>query len=387
MFAEVPEAKGVEVKPTGGITLFQIAGINITLDFSWFIVFALVLLALSAGYFPRNYPGYGSGSYLLVGLIATMLFFASVVIHELAHSLVALRSGIEIREITLFIFGGMARITEEPRTPQMELKIAAVGPLSSFGLAFGFWLIKSIIWGAEPSLLGAVFDYLAWINLALGVFNLIPGFPLDGGRVLRAIWWWKTDSLTRATKVASDIGKWFAVALMVLGGLEIFAGALLNGLWLIFIGMFLRAMSERGYEEVIIRKSLEGMRIEEVMTREVVTVPPDLPLANLVHDYFLRYAYRSFPVVHEQRVLGLVLVTAVKDIPRKEQESRKVAEVMIPPSDSLVISPDASLAEALKRMSQDEVEQLLVMDRDQMVGLITKTGLLRFIQIRQILEA
>ncbi len=381
------EGKAAEMKTSRGMTLFQIAGIRINLDLSWFIVFALVLLALSAGYFPRNYPGYGSMSYLLVGLIATLLFFASVVIHELAHSLVALRSGIEIREITLFIFGGVARITEEPKTPQMELKIAAVGPLSSFALALGFWLIKSIIMSLQPSLLGAVFDYLAWINLALGAFNLIPGFPLDGGRILRAIWWWKTDSLTRATKVASDIGKWFAVALMALGGLEIFSGALINGLWLLFIGMFLRAMSERGYEEAIIRKSLEGMRIDEVMTREVVSVPPDLSLFHLVHDYFLRYAYRSFPVVQDYRVLGIVSVTAVKDIPREEQEIRKVEEVMTPQSDRLVITPQESLAEALKRMSQDEVEQLLVMDRDRMVGLITKTGLLRFVQIRQILEA
>jgi Zn-dependent protease/predicted transcriptional regulator len=372
-------------KSAGGLTLFQVAGIKINLDLSWFIVFGLVLIALSAGYFPRYYPGYGGPVYLAVGLIATLLFFSSVVIHELAHSLLALRSGIEIREITLFIFGGVARITEEPSTPQLELKIAAVGPLSSFALAFIFWLLH-ILLAPAPSLLGAVFQYLAWINLALGAFNLVPGFPLDGGRVFRALWWWKTGSLTQATKVASDIGKWFATAIMILGGLEVFAGALINGLWLIFIGIFLRAMSERGYADVIIKKSLEGMRIGEVMTREVVSVPPELPLSDLVHHYFLRYAYRSFPVVRDGKVLGIVSVTDVKDIPREDQDLKRVEEVMTPQSDLLTISPQESLAEALKRMTVEEVDQILVMENDRMVGLITKTGLLRFIQIRQILE-
>jgi len=373
--------------PAGaGITLFRIAGIRIRLDISWFIIFALVLLALSAGYFPRNFPGQAPQTYWIAGFIATLLFFASVLIHELSHSLVAIHSGIEIPEITLFIFGGVSRLSQEPKDPVTELKIAIVGPLSSFVLAALFWVLKSFSRGLEPSMIVAVFGYLAWINLALGIFNLIPGFPLDGGRVFRAIWWWKSGSLTRATKIASDIGKGFALALMLLGGLQIFAGALISGLWLVFIGMFLRGMSAQGYEEVVIRKALEGVRVEEVMVREVVSVPPDLTVADLVHDYFLQYAYRGFPVLGNGRVLGIVSLPAVKNVPREEQQSTRVQEIMAPKSDSMLIATEASLADALVQMSREGEERLLVISQDRLVGMVTKTGLLRFVQIRQVLE-
>ncbi len=372
--------------PAGaGITLFKVAGIRISLDFSWFIIFALVLLALSAGYFPRNFPGQEPQTYWLAGFIATLLFFASVLIHELSHSLMAIRSGIEIPEITLFIFGGVSRLAQEPKDPKTELKIAVVGPLSSFVLAAVFWFLKAALRGFEPSIVVAVFGYLAWINLALGIFNLIPGFPLDGGRVLRAIWWWKSGSITRATKIASDIGKGFAVALMFLGGLQIFGGALISGLWFVFIGMFLRGMSVQGYEELVIRKALEGVQVEEVMIQDVVSVPPDLTVADLVHDYILRYAYRGFPVVGNGKVLGIISLGAVKDISQEEQSSTRVREVMVPTSGSMLITADASLADALVKMSREGEERLLVMRQDRLQGMVTKTGLLRFVQIKQVL--
>jgi Zn-dependent protease/CBS domain-containing protein len=370
---------------SGGITLFRVAGIRISLDISWFIIFALVLLALSAGYFPRNFPGQEPQTYWIAGFVATLLFFASVLIHELSHSLVAIRAGLEIPEITLFIFGGVSRLSQEPKDPVTELRIALVGPLSSFVLAAVFWVLKTMLRGFEPSLIVAVLGYLAWINLALGVFNLIPGFPLDGGRVFRAIWWWKTGSLTRATKIASDIGKGFAVALMVLGGLQIFGGALISGLWLVFIGMFLRGMSVRGYEEVVIRQALEGVHVEEVMVRDVVSVPPNLTVAALVHDYILKYAYRGFPVVENGRVLGVVSIAAVKDVPPEEQPSTRVEEIMVPTSEAMLIGAKASLAEALVRMSRDGEERLLVASQGRLQGMVTKTGLLRFVQIKQIL--
>lgn len=372
-------------RPRGTIGLFRIAGIRISLDFSWFIVFTLVLFALSVGYFPRSYPGYEAQMYWLAGFIATLLFFSSVLIHELSHSLMALRCGIEIPEITLFIFGGVSKLSQEPKDPATELKISLVGPLSSFVLAGVFGVMAKILLGM-PTLLVAVFHYLAWINVALGVFNLIPGFPLDGGRVLRAIWWWKTGSLTRATKVATDIGKTFSVALMILGALQIFAGVLISGLWLVFIGMFLRGMSERGYEELIIRKSLEGVLLHEVMIRDVVTVPPSLPLNQLVHDYFLHYTFRGFPVVADGTVLGLVSVAAVRGVSPEDQAKTMVTEVMTPLREGLMIAADASLAEALTRMVQEDADRLLVMQEGRMVGMITKTSLLRFVQIKQILE-
>lgn len=379
-------ARDREAKRFRGISLFRIAGIRITLDFSWFIIFGLVLFALSAGYLPQAFPGQETQSYWIAGLAATLLFFMSVVLHELAHSLVAIRQGIDIPEITLFIFGGVARLSEEPQDPTTEFKVAVVGPLMSFALAAAFGALKIALQGFEPSLLVVVIGYLSWINLALGIFNLIPGFPLDGGRILRAFLWWKTGSLTRATKVAADFGKGFAVAIMVLGGLQIFAGALINGLWFIFIGMFLQGMSARGYEELVIRKSLEGVHVDEVMVREVVSVPTDLSISDLIHDYFLHYAFRGFPVTANGRVVGVVSVAAVGQTPRETYDQRRVADIMTPLHEDLLIEAKASLAEALMKMSRGEQERLLVLEGHRLAGLVTKTGLLRFVQLKQILE-
>ncbi len=375
----------VESRQLQGINLIKIAGIQISFDYSWIIVFVLVLFALSQGYFPRSYPGHSFVTYWLAGAIATLFFFASVVLHELAHSLVAIRSGIQISEITLFIFGGVSKITEEPRDPVTELKVAIVGPLSSFALAWIFWVVQGFFAGVNLSLITGIFKYLAWINLALAIFNLIPGFPLDGGRVFRALYWWKTGSLTRATRLAADLGKGFAVALMILGGVQIFLGDLFGGIWFILIGMFLRGISQKGYEEVVVRKSLEGVPVRDIMTTEVVSVQPDMSLSQLVHDYFLHYAYRAFPVEAEGRVLGVVTVTGVRHIPRTQQEASQVAEVMSPLSEEWIITGEVSLADALRRMTQIGQDRLLVMREDRMLGLVTKSSLLRFIRVKRIL--
>ena len=375
-----------EASQPKAINLIKIAGIQVSFDYSWLIVFGLVLFSMSAGYFPRYYPGHAALTYWLAGIFATLFFFASVVIHELAHSLMAIHLGLKISEITLFIFGGVSKLNEEPLDPVTELQVASVGPLSSFGLALIFWLVRGLVAGLHLGLLTGLFSYLTWINLALGVFNLVPGFPLDGGRVFRALYWWKTGSLTRATRLAADLGKGFAVALMVLGGVQIFLGDLIGGLWFIFIGMFLRGLSQRGYEEVVIRKSLEGVQVRDIMTREVVSVAPDLTVSQLVHDYFLHYAYRAFPVEAEGRVLGVATVTSVRHVPRPEQEVQKVAEAMIPVSEEWIITGEVSLADALRRMAQNEQDLLLVMQDEKMIGIITKTSLLRFIQVKRILE-
>lgn len=297
----------------------------------------------------------------------------------------AIRSGIKIPEITLFIFGGMARLSEEAGDPKTEFKIAIVGPLTSFALAIVFWLIQNAIRGDQPSIIVEIFGYLAWINVALGVFNLIPGFPLDGGRVFRAFWWWKTGSMLEATRVASDIGKGFAVVLMILGGVQIFSGALIGGLWLIFVGMFLRGMAEGGYQELVIKKSLEGTRVQDVMIRDVVTAAPDLSLKRLIADYFLRYGYRGFPVMTDGKVSGMISLANVKDLSEQEQADKLVKQVMTPINAAMTILPETSLIEALKKMSQENVTRLLVMRGDQMMGMITQTGLLRFLEIKRAL--
>jgi Zn-dependent protease/CBS domain-containing protein len=368
-----------------GLRLFEIGGIQIRLDYSWFIVFALVLWSLSAGYFPQAYPDQPPQTYWIVGLVASVLFFVSVITHELSHSFVAIHSGMNIREITLFIFGGMARISEEARDPKTEIKIAIAGPLASFILAGVFWLIQHVLRGEQPSILVEIFRYLAWINVALGVFNLLPGFPLDGGRLFRAFRWWKTGSMLEATRVASDWGKGFAIALMIFGGLQIFAGSLLGGAWLIFIGMFLRGMAEAGYQDVLIRKSMEGTRVEDVMIRDVVSASAGLQVKSLISDYFLRYGYRGFPVTADGKIVGVISLSNVKNLSAEEQARKTVEHVMEPISSELIVSPETPVAEALRRMAEKDLGRLLVMRGDQMVGMITHTGVLRFLEIQSAL--
>jgi Zn-dependent protease/CBS domain-containing protein len=368
-----------------GVPLFKIAGIQIRLDFSWFIIFILVVVSLSAGYFPQQFPDQHPLNYWFAGLIATLLFFSSILVHELAHSLMAMRAGIHIPEITLFIFGGVARLSEEASDAKTEFKIAIVGPFTSFALALIFWGLQRGLQSGQPSLTVAVLQYLVWINVAVGIFNLIPGFPLDGGRVLRAILWHRSGSLTQATRTSADIGKGFAVVLMVFGGLQIFAGSLIGGLWLIFIGMFLRGMAEGGYQEVAIRQSLSGVSAQEIMIDDVVSVSPDLSLERLVHDYFLRYGYRGFPVVQDGKVLGLISIMHMQGIADDQRRSMTVKDAMLPLEERMIITPKFPLTDALKRMTQEGLNQLLVMQDNTLQGIVTKTGVLRFLEIKRIL--
>ncbi len=265
----------------GAIEIFKVAGIQVAIDYSWLIVFALILWSLASGYFPAQYPGYSTSSYWLVGLVATILFFASVLTHELCHAAMGNRLGEEVHRITLFIFGGMAELEHEPRSGIDELKIATVGPLSSLVMAGIFWLIARGVAGAlATALWKSVFSYLAFVNLALALFNLLPGFPLDGGRLLRAALWMRWGDLRRATAAAADWGNTIAWGLIAFGALEIFAGGLIGGLWLIFIGLFLRSAAS-GYQKLIVEQVLSGALVDEIMVRDPVVLGPNETVAVL----------------------------------------------------------------------------------------------------------
>ena len=379
-------AEAAGMKNSRGLDIFKVAGIQIRLDYSWLVVFVLVIWSLSAGYFPRRYPDQSTWVYWLAGLVATLFFFASILVHELSHSFIAMRFGIKIPSITLFIFGGMAHIAEEPKTPKIEFSMAIVGPLTSFLLAGFFWGLRVLFEGSIPFLAVIVLEYLAWINLALGIFNLFPGFPLDGGRVFRAFWWWKTGSQTQATRLASDMGKGLALTLIILGALQIFTGSLLGGLWFIFIGMFLRGIAEGGYQELILRQSLEVVRAREIMVQNIVSVPSDLLLSRVITDYFLRFGYRGFPVVQNDNVVGVISLADVKKVPEQMRANKRAEEVMIPRGSNIEIGPEASLAEALKKMNQEEIGRLLVIENHKMIGMITRTGLLRRLEFTRALR-
>ena len=372
--------------PNRGINLFRIAGIQIAIDYSWLIIFSLVLWSLAAGYFPLEYPGYSWGRYWTVGIVATVFFFASVLIHELSHSLVANRLGQNVRRITLFIFGGMAHLSREPTSAGVEIAIAAAGPLMSLVLAGVFWLIKLAVESLTAPLWTAMFSYLAYINAALAVFNLLPGFPLDGGRLLRGILWRRSGDLRAATARAADWGSGIAFGLMGVGVLEIFGGALIGGLWLIFIGMFLRGAARASYHGVVVEHALSGARVRDLMIQDPLVVPGDMTVEQAIEEQFLRHGYGGFPVGHDGQIEGIVSLGQLKHCPPAERSHRTVREIMRRAGDMVAIPAEASVAEALRRMINSDSGRLLVTDGNRVVGLITRSTITRFVHLKTELE-
>jgi Zn-dependent protease len=370
----------------GGFSLFRIAGIHIRVQPSWFFIFFLVLLTLSTGHYPAAAPGQGFASYWLAGLLTTLLFFVSLLIHELAHAWMALRAGLEVPRITLFLFGGVSEIQREPPTPAIEFRIAVLGPLTSFALGAFFWFASTLL-PAEPWYLAAVARYLGWINLALGAFNLLPGYPLDGGRVLRAFLWKKTGSLQRATRAASIAGKSFGVALMVLGGIEILLGGLMGGIWLILIGLFLRSLAGQSYQSLLLRRMLEDGSVEDVMTPagRLVRVDPDVSLRELVDDYFLKHGYRGFPVTRDGELLGLITLEGVRQRERSTWEGTSVREAMVPLSAETSIGVHTPLTEAVKKIAASPAGRLLVVEDGELAGWISTADLTRFLDLKSLI--
>ncbi|MGA7873538.1 MAG: site-2 protease family protein [Candidatus Binatus sp.] len=372
----------------GAIELFKVAGIQVAIDYSWLIIFALILWSLAAGYFPGQYPGYSTGSYWLVGLVATILFFGSVLGHELCHAAMGNRLGEEVHRITLFIFGGMAELEHEPKSGLDELKIAAVGPFSSLVMAGIFWLIARGIGAAGATTLWkAVFSYLAFINLALALFNLLPGFPLDGGRLLRAALWMRWGDLRRATAAAANWGTTIAWGLIVFGAMEIFAGALIGGLWLIFIGLFLRMAASSSYQSMIVEQALSGAHVREIMVRDPIVLGPDETVAGAIENYFLRYGFGGFPVAADGKVLGVVTLAQVRECPASERASRRISQVMRPADRTIEIAPGAGVIDAIRQMAAADIGRLLVVDQGRLDGLITRTGVTRYVHTKTQLSA
>lgn len=369
------------------LKLFRVGGIEIAIDASWLIVFVLVLWSLSAGYFPLKYPGHTGTDYWLTGLAAALLFFASILIHELAHSLVAKRLGQDVRRITLFVFGGMTHLSGEPKNATADFKIAAVGPLTSFILGGVFFAIARAV-ETTPAwpLTVAAFRYLAFVNVALAVFNLLPGYPLDGGRLLRAFLWSRGGSLRRATARAADWGNGIAIGLMILGAVEIFAGVLVGGLWLILIGMFLRSAARAGYYGVALEHALHDVYVRDVMTTEPVAIDAATTVADAVENYFLRRGFASFPVTSGGKVVGLVSLSQVQHCPPKDRAERHVSDIMQAADDSISVDPETRLVKALRRMQAANLGRLLVIDHGRLRGLLSRSVVLRFVEVRSALQ-
>lgn len=377
---------GEEARARRGLALFRIRGIQIRVDYSWLIIFFLIWWSLAAGYFPRVHPDAAASAYWVTGLLGTLLFFVSILVHELSHSVVAQRAGMEVPSITLFLFGGVSEMREEAKTPKAEFWIAIVGPLASFALALLFGALYALLEPSGESLVRHVVGYLAWINAALGIFNLLPGMPLDGGRVLRAAVWHFTGSQERGSRLAADAGKGLAFGLMALGALEIFMGGLLGGLWLILIGMFLRTLAGASYRGLALRNALRDIPVERFMTRDVVTVPADASVRELVDDYILGRGYRGFPVLQGGRVVGLVSLADVKGVPAAEREGTRVEARMTPLTEDTRVPPGTALDAVHERIARADLGRVLVMRGDELLGMVTRTGLERLVSFREALD-
>lgn len=371
----------------GGFRLGSVLGFEIRIDYSWFVIFFLVLWSFSAGVFPAQYPGRDPVTYLLMGSIGTLLFFVSLLAHELSHSVVARRKDIPVEGITLFIFGGMARTRLESETPEDEIAIAGVGPLSSLviaGLFGAAWWIGGRL-GLDEAITGVAL-YLAYLNVILAVFNLLPGFPLDGGRLFRGFAWKWTGDLTKATRWASNGGKGLGYALMGLGLLQTFAGGVMGGLWMLFIGWFLRGAAEASYTQHVLLRLLAGVRADSVMTPDPESVAPEVSLRQLVEERFLRRRYQSFPVVDDGRLIGLVTLQQVKDVPRDAWDRHTAREIMTPIAEGLVVDPGRKMTDVLQAMQDNDTRRVLVAKDGRLLGIISSTDVTGWVQRSRELE-
>ena len=369
-------------------------GIPIHVHASWLFVFFFMTWSLATGYLPDTLPGLTEPRYWAMGGVAALLLFASVLLHELGHSLVALRYRIPIGQITLFIFGGVAQMRKEPPHPRAEFLIAIAGPLVSFVLAGislgGVAVLESF--PAESSLHGlmALGTLLGMVNTQLGLFNLLPGFPLDGGRALRAgLWAWSKDYY-RATSQAALVGLLFGVtfglfgALLVVGALSGTTSSALasSGGWIVLLGAFLFTAARGSRKQAAIRASLASVPVRELMVGNVVALSPELSLEEAVNQYFLPYGYGGFPVVHEGRLVGVVAVRDIQSVRNSLWAYRRVSDIMQPSSDDMVVSPDLSAMQALEQMMAVGAERLVVVQDGELLGLVTRAAIGHFIEQR-----
>ena len=373
---------------TGGIRIGKLFGFELRLDVSWFIVFFLVIWTFAEQVFPQRHPGLSTQTYILMALAGAILFFASVLLHEIAHSAVARALGIEVEGITLFIFGGMARIRSEATRPRDEFLITVVGPLSSAAIGLAL-LAFARVGGARglPVSVTGVAGYLALLNFVLAGFNLIPGFPLDGGRLFRSVVWQLTGDLRKATRWATLTGRIFGFLLVGLGLLQIFGGHLVGGIWFIFIGWFLAQAAESSYRQLILRRILEGVQARDAMTRNPETVHASLTLDELVSEYFLTRTYSAFPVEDEYGgLLGLITLSQVKSIDRDQWPVTRVRDVMMKLGEAPTVRPEDSLALALSEMERLGLGRVLVIDRAVLLGVITRADVAKWLERYQTLR-
>jgi len=364
----------------GSISLGKLFGIPVRVDLSWLFIVVWVTWSLAGSYFPTRYPSWSSALVWGMGLLTSGLFFGSVLLHEVGHSLVARGQHLPVTDITLYIFGGASQIAEEPRNAREELLLAGAGPAVSLGLAglfgLGYLAARPL---SEP--LAAVTLFLAGINLSLGLFNLIPGYPLDGGRVLRAILWGARRDVRWATRWASRTGRGVAGLFVLFGVYQASTGDWVSGLWVLFIGFFLDGASRSSYQQLTLRQLLEGHVAGEIMAEDCQLLPPQLSLDVFVEHYLVgEGARRCYVVGTREELVGLLTPSDLQKVPHDRWLTTRVREVAMPVEHLRVVAPDTPLWTALQQLTAEGVNQMPVLDRGRLVGMISRDRLLSLIR-------
>jgi Zn-dependent protease len=365
----------------GSLRLGRIAGIDISVHFTWLFIFALITWSLAQNFFPQLYSGWVTSLYWIMAAVGAVLLFVSVLLHELAHSLVAKARGLPVGGITLFLFGGVSNLEKEPEKPGVEFWMAIVGPLTSLILAGIFWgLQRTVGQGNEQA--EALLFYLALINAILAAFNLIPGFPLDGGRVLRSIIWGATGNLVKATNTASIIGQIFGWMLIGFGVYRLFSGDFVGGIWMAFIGWFLNSAASASRRDVTFREQLRGIKVRSVMQAGPESIDVQMPVRILVHDFFLQGRRRAAPVLRENNLAGIVTITDLRKVPQDRWDDTPIERIMTT-QPIYSVNPDAELGSAFTLLAQHNLNQVPVLEGGRLVGMLTRADVIRYLQLSQ----
>ncbi|MEH6586244.1 MAG: site-2 protease family protein [Halioglobus sp.] len=390
-------ASSIPPPPGRGLRLGSLFGIEVRLDSSLMLIFALLVYLLGANIFPAWHPDWPAATIWMTAIAAGVLFFASVLAHELAHSLVSQRFGIEVRRITLFLFGGVAEIAEEPREPRAEFLIAIVGPLTSLAIGFFCITLGSMLAGsnfsgalgenqeaalASLSPMATLMLWLGPVNVVLGLFNMVPGFPLDGGRVLRATIWWLTGDLQRATRIASESGRMFGWFLMILGVMQALSGMTFQGLWLVLIGWFLSNAAAASYKQMLVNDVLKGVSARQLMRTHFETVAPQLRVQDFIDGHLLQSSQLLWPVLEDEQLVGLVTLQQVKNIANNERSQATVGQVMRTDLGALSLSPDTDATHTLQSLGQHDTPMAIV-ENNRVVGLLAESDAMKWLLLHQ----
>ena len=363
----------------------KIFGIPFRLDFSWFLGFILFAVMLSTTFLPSVYPDWNTAHYWIVGVSTILLLFGSVLVHELAHSIVSRKTGIQVKSITLFIFGGTAQIDKEAAQPKIELLISIAGPASSALLAGLFYGIAYLCNG-ENVYLFALTSYLSYMNLILAAFNMTPGFPLDGGRVLRAVIWLATGNYLRATKIATTAGYVMSIAMIIAGVLIFFIWGYFDGLWLIFIGFLLNGSARTTYQQTILRENLKGYTAQDVISRDLPHIPRNVNLMDLIEGTSLKSSNRLYLVTDGDSVAGILTIWQIKKVPQRQWSLTTVAHIMIPVENLKAARPADDALSIIEKFDQGQDDIVAVLSEGKVAGIITRQSLFDFAQRLQILK-